>query len=259
MDLLNKKTMSKAIQHYEWKNTLTAPELSALDLVPDIKDQPILDIGIGTGRTTHALTKLSNKYIGIDYAPEMVKHCRKKFPHVCLEQADARDLSMYKDKSFHTIFFSMNGLCMVDHEGRMAILKEVSRLLKPEGAFLFSTYNRESIQYRKAFQFPKFDYTLHPAKFLVRSARFSWCVYQRAFNRFCYKRAEVHHPEYTIVNDVCHDYGTMLYYCTHPTVKKQLRECGFKGDLHYFDLNGRKVTNHDSTDDSLFYVVRKIR
>ena len=224
IDTLNIRTMGSVVNHYDNRDKLTPSEISALYNVPDIKDQPILDIGVGAGRTTPALLKISDDYLGVDYVPEMVNQCQKKFPVVCFDQADARDMSKFADESFHTVFFSMNGLCMVDHEGRIAILKEISRLLKPEGAFLFSTYNRDSALYLKTFQFPHFNFTLNPARFTVRSMRFLRSCWRRTMNRLHYKKAEVHTPEYAIINDVCHNYGTMLYYCSHDVVEQQLRE-----------------------------------
>lgn len=257
IDTLNISTMSSVVSHYDNRDKLTPPEVSALYNVPDIKNQPILDIGVGAGRTTPALLKISEDYLGVDYVPEMVSQCQKKFPAVCFDQADARDLSQFTDESFYTVFFSMNGLCMVDHEGRIAILKEIFRLLKPGGAFLFSTYNRDSSLYRQLFQFPHFAFTLNPARFAIRSGRFFASVWFRLVNRLQYKKAEVHTPEYAIINDICHNYGTMLYYCSQEVVEQQLCAHGFECAPLCFDLNGQKVTGQNTTDDSLFYVARK--
>lgn len=73
----------------------------------------------------------------MDYVCEMVTECQRKFPDVRFEHGDARDLSRYEDGSFYLVMFSLNGISMVDHQGRMKILKEVYRILAPGGSFLF--------------------------------------------------------------------------------------------------------------------------
>ena len=40
----------------------------------------VLDLGVGGGRTTAFLSSRAGAYVGLDYAPTMVKICRLKFP-----------------------------------------------------------------------------------------------------------------------------------------------------------------------------------
>ena len=40
----------------------------------------ILDIGVGGGRTSRYLAGNASRYVGVDYAPEMVRICREKYP-----------------------------------------------------------------------------------------------------------------------------------------------------------------------------------
>ena len=47
--------MSTAAEYYTAHNGLTACEHAALQLVQDAANKPILDIGVGAGRTTAAL------------------------------------------------------------------------------------------------------------------------------------------------------------------------------------------------------------
>lgn len=256
-DNLNKKTMRGSVKEYLWSDELTPSEISAIKNVPDIKDKPILDVGVGAGRTTRGLLRISKDYLGIDYVAEMTDKCKGKFLGVHFEQADARELSRYDDESFHTIFFSLNGLCMVDHVDRMLILKEFSRLLKPNGVFMFSAYNQNFIKHTKSFKVPMFEKTLNPLKLLVRSMRFLKNLGISIVNKIRYKSLEVKTDEYEIVNDSCHNYATMLYYTTPGNMKKQLNECGLSGELHCYGLNGEKIIDYNVEDDSIFYVVRK--
>ena len=256
VDKINKATMSKAAKHYSCHKELTEPENVALQMTEDAANKPILDIGVGAGRTTAVLTELSSDYIGIDYVEEMVRHCKQQFPHIHFECADARDLSRFTDGQFYLIVFSMNGLSMVDHVGRMRILNEVSRLLKPDGVFLFSAYNKANRRHLKIFHFPEFHFTFHPLKLIKRKLQFTYTTLLRARNRYRHRKHEVHTDDYSMVNDVCHDYSTMLYYTSRSNQIDQLRSVGFAGAITTLDLAGKQIEG-ETGHDSIFYIARK--
>lgn len=256
IDQLNKKTMCDSVSHYAQRDQFTAAEQSAINCISNLKEQAILDIGVGGGRTVKPLLQLSNNYTGLDYVEEMVQECRSQYPGISFKQADARDLSEFKDNSFQLIMFSMNGISMVDHEGRIKILNEVFRLLSPGGYFLFSTYNQDNSDYKKLFQLPYYSASLNPLKFAVRSIRFFREVVIMTRNRLKYKNLEFISDQYAMINDKCHHYATMLYYITHANQKKQLIAAGFSEDIQSFDLDGAQIKSH-TNDDSIFYVAKK--
>src|SRR4051812_38218740 len=68
-------------------------QLAFHDLTDDLEGQPVLDLGVGGGRTTAHVLPLTSDYLGIDYTPRMVATCRRKFPGARFEVGDARDLS----------------------------------------------------------------------------------------------------------------------------------------------------------------------
>ena len=249
--------MRRSVKEYLWSDELFPSEISAIQSVPDIKDKPILDVGVGTGRTTGALIKLSKHYLGIDYVDEMLHACKFKFPEVRFELADARNLSAHADESFYSIFFSSSGICMVTHDDRMQIIKEIVRLLEPGGVFMFSAYNHNFIKHAKLFYFPNFQKTLNPVKILVRGIRYIKNLSVSIINRVRYKRLEVKASDYAIINDRCHNYATMLYYSTQANIEKQLRESGLTGVLSAYGINGEKISDPNAIDDIIFYVVRK--
>ena len=256
IDDLNKATIGKSAEYYSNHSGLTAPEKAALQFVQDAANRPILDIGVGAGRTTASLTALSTEYIGIDYVEEMVAQCKKLFPDICFECVDARDLSRFSDGLFYLVVFSMNGLSMVDHTGRMAILREVYRVLQPGGAFLFSSYNKANQLHRTHFHFPEFHFTFHPFKLIRRQLRFVYSTLVRASNRYKHRKHELHTDEYSMVNDVCHDYSTMLYYTSRSHQIEQLRAAGFAGAVDALDLAGNMIED-ETGHDSIFYIARK--
>ena len=259
MDAINRQTMSTAVHEYQAivDEGLNPQERAALATFgPDIRNARILDLGVGAGRTVTPLLALSQQYVGVDYMQEMVEHCRSKFPGVRFEKADARDMSVFPDSSFDLVFFSCNGICMVDHAGRLAILKEVSRVLRPGGTFVFSTCNRNSSQYEAGFRFPPFQSTRNPAAFLVRGSRFAAQTARRLRNRLRFRRHEVRTREYSILNDVCHHYSTMLYFIDMRQQPIQLESQGLTPVFQPYDLQGRPA-DEGCRDGTLAFVAKK--
>src|SRR6267142_1420938 len=74
------------------------------------KGANVLDLGVGAGRTTAILSDRAGSYVGLDFAPEMIRACRERFPGLDLRVQDAADLSAFPDASFDAAVFSFNGL-----------------------------------------------------------------------------------------------------------------------------------------------------
>jgi SAM-dependent methyltransferase len=143
-DSENQNTFSNAAvaQHYVSMTSLFPPEARALDKIRSVvKGRPIMDIGVGSGRTTPYLLELSKDYVAIDYSPEMIARCRTRFPGVKFEVGDARRLEGYPTGYFGLLLFSFNGLDYVQHPDRMQILRECHRVVRDDGWFLFSSHN----------------------------------------------------------------------------------------------------------------------
>jgi SAM-dependent methyltransferase len=145
---------------------------------------------------------------------------------------------------------------MVDHQGRLAILQEVRRVLSPGGVFFFSTFNRNSADYTSGFRFPRLPFTANPVKLGVRLLRFASETAFRFYNRMRYRRHEVRLPDYAIRNDVYHHYRTMLYYISIEAQHKQLRDAGYAGQAVAFDMNGN-VVGEDCADGTIVFVVNR--
>jgi len=109
----------------------------------------ILDLGVGGGRTTPYLSSIASRYVGVDYAEEMIAACRRKFPHLSFELADAADLSQFLPSSFDAVVIAFNGIDYVTpDEARFRALQEIRRVLKPDGILIFSSHNPRSIWVR---------------------------------------------------------------------------------------------------------------
>lgn len=112
------------------------------------KNDKILDLGCGAGRTTINLFKRGYKnIIGLDLSDELIKcgkdYCTKNNLNVDLVIGDAMNLK-YEDNNFESVIFSYNGMmCIPGHKNRVKVLEEVYRVLKPNGIYIFTAHNRD--------------------------------------------------------------------------------------------------------------------
>jgi SAM-dependent methyltransferase len=109
----------------------------------------ILDLGMGGGRTTPYLSSIAGRYVGADYAAEMVAVCQRKFPALKFENADAADLSIFAASSFDAVVMAFNSIdSVIPDESRYRALREIHRVLQPKGVLIFSSHNARSILVR---------------------------------------------------------------------------------------------------------------
>lgn len=247
---------SSVVSSYKNVSSLQIPEKVILDKIEkEVRGKPILDIGIGAGRTISHLTKLSNLYTGIDYSKPMIEACRKRYPQVNLINLDARNLSFFPDESFFFVLFSFNGIDCVSHSGRIEIFTEVYRVLQKGGYFVFSSHNRTSLNHNSsAFRLPEFRF-IDIVRSGTRLPSLVPRVFVRMYNRFKYRKFEVHEQEYSIINDCDQNYSSLYYYINISEQFTQLNRIGFE-EVEAYDRNGQVVLT-DSPDFWIYYLARK--
>lgn len=109
----------------------------------------ILDLGVGGGRITPYLSRRAGRYVGVDYASEMVHVCRSRFPDTEFLVADAASLDVFPDASFDVIVMAFNAIdYVIPDSHRARCLREIHRVLRPDGIFIFSSHNPRSILVR---------------------------------------------------------------------------------------------------------------
>jgi len=126
----------------------------------------ILDIGCGAGRTTIGLYRLGYHLVeGLDLSEAMIVQARrisKKLNYnITFRVGDAACLD-YDDETFDAALFSFNGIMQIPgRENRIKALKEIKRILKSKGYFLFTTHDRDDKEYISLWKEEKRKWVLH--------------------------------------------------------------------------------------------------
>ena len=201
-----------------------------------IETGPVLDIGIGAGRTTAVLAPLSSRYVGTDYSPAMVMHCRRHFrdePRISFILSDAASMPMLESGVFQFVLFSFNGLDSVGHDHRLRVLREVRRLLADDGRFAFSAHNRS---YAGTERVPRLRRPLR-LRGLARTGL-------EMANHLRARRRAFACDEYELINDPPHLFSLVTYYIDRRAQIAQLEREGFRV-LAVVDTSGAIVTDGD--------------
>lgn len=105
------------------------------------KNNRVLDLGCGTGRVCRELVRLGMDVYACDLDPEAIKKIPPTTPPISLCVADARELP-YEDGFFDAVIFAYSGIDYLNPETeRIKVIKEIERVLKPKGWFMFSSHN----------------------------------------------------------------------------------------------------------------------
>ncbi len=248
-----KKYESKSVVSSYINMRLQNPEVMILVKHREcIVGRHVLDIGCGSGRTTAILKNLSSGYIGLDYSLEMVESCRRRFENVRFIHGDVREMNEFEDGEFDYIMFSFNGLDSINHEDRLKGLREIRRVLKQDGLFVFSSHNRN---HRYAISRPKMELSTLPYKQVENFIKF----FKSTRNRLRNKNHQVFDEQYAIINDVAHNYAMLTYYIDKVNQVKQLEDMGFETIEMYDTLGNMLHLDSDDKDSAwIYYVARKV-
>ncbi len=210
------------VSYYSQLQQLQPAERSICERLQDqLSSLRLLDIGVGGGRTTQHLARQTLFYLGIDYAPEMIAACQKRFAGlpetVQFAVQDARDLSAFANQSFDLIWFSYNGLDYMSHGERLQFLAEVKRLIAPGGYFCFSSHNLQGME--REFTL-KSQLILNPVFSYVNLVM--WLIL-RVCNRQL-SSAQLSQLDYAVIRDASHNFRLQTYYIRPQAQLEQLAQ-----------------------------------
>jgi SAM-dependent methyltransferase len=221
----------------------------------EMRSQPILDIGVGGGRTAWMLRLLSRDYVAVDYSPEMVKASIAEYPGLDVRESDARDLALFDHEAFGLVVFSFNGIDVLDHGGRLTALAEMHRVLRPGGLLLYSTSNKNGPLYGLR------PWTRGPASarrfvrfvvFLPKSIPHHWRSYANWWHR---RRYNEDHGSWAICTSRAYEFRVVVHWTLPSTERQALESTGFSLE-ETLGYDGDAVVD-DSTTTPYFYVLAR--
>ena len=133
----------RVVARYAEVGLWPAEETLILEFVAD--DAQVLDVGCGAGRTSVPLREMGFSVTAIDLSSTMVE-LAKEVGRACQADIDYRvmdvmDLSL-ASSTFEFALFSYNGFELLPgRAGKERALREVFRVLKPGGCFIFSSHS----------------------------------------------------------------------------------------------------------------------
>ena len=219
-------------------------------LAHEVRGEPILDIGVGGGRTVPLLRALTDDYIGIDYLEELVGLTRSRFPDARIEHHDARDLSAFEDGSFALVVFSTNGIDGISHEDRGTTLAEICRVLRPGGWFFYSTHN---LAHSAAGAPPwnRWWFVCRPRIALRRVVALPRTIH-------AYRRARSHVTRgdgWATLVDPAYDFGLLTHFVMVDEALRELEAAGFEPGAEVFDPTGAPVGPYGFTTSAFWFHV----
>jgi SAM-dependent methyltransferase len=211
-----------------------------------VRGEPILDIGVGAGRTTDLLRPISPLYVGIDYTPEMVTACRIEHPGVRFQQMDARDMASFDAGAFALAAFSFNGIDSVPASDRAKVLAEVHRVLRPGGFFVVSSHNREGpgVHERPALHVP---FSPNPLRLGWRVLRSLSSMPRSWANHLRLRTANEDHDTWALRNCGAHDFGLLVVYTTLAQQRRDLAQAGFEVEATFGNLGPHPLREGEDT------------
>ena len=193
--------------------------------------------------------------MAVDYLPEMVALARSHHPGVRVEQADARELRAFADVSFDAVYFSFNGIDGIGHEDRAAVHRSALRVLKPGGAYLFSTHN---LGYQAAGLPP-----WHPRRWDVHNgarALLGW-AYRLPRRARSYRRLAPltdRGEEWAVLVGSGYDFTVLWHHVSAREAAAEICRAGFAPPVEIFDNEGRALgPGADTAHTSWLYVLAR--
>jgi SAM-dependent methyltransferase len=243
----------KGIAPYYAREPLFPPEIQILiKHKAEFEAKIVLDIGVGTGRTSKYIAPYCKRYIGIELNQDMLDLFSEKLPQIELVHCDMREFYKLNKDKFDFVFGPYSAFDSLNHADRVKMFHDIHGMMQPNGMFVFATHN---LNWSGVGSTPQLERARDPVRLFKNFLAHRKCVknHQRM------KPLEEHHSTYAILNDISHEWLALLYYITREQQTKQLNETGFEV-LEVYDRDGILLAqDSDNTHCAvLYYVCRRI-
>ncbi|MEN1939574.1 class I SAM-dependent methyltransferase [Luteimonas sp. MJ246] len=244
------------VDDFASRNHLTPAEVAALGEVWPLVRGDVLDVGVGGGRTTGYLQGVARSYRAQDISESMADACRAIHPDADVSVGDARSLATYPDNGFDLVLFSFNGIDYIEHADRKQVLAAAYRVLRPGGAFVYSSHNLAVLDGRLPPVAPApIVPTPDPIRMLVRSVRTLAARLRRRRNRKRLQDRQYLADDHAVINDESYDHSLLTVYVDPAAECEALTAAGFV-DTVTIDARGRRDPARH-LDPWVYYVTRK--
>ena len=127
-------TRADAYATLEFKNTyhLAYRDIPAI-LREHVRGPKSVDFGCGTGRSTHFLRQLGFEVTGVDIAEDMIRKARELDPSGDYRLIPDDDLGEFRPGTYDLVLAAFTFDNIAGSESKVRILRDLGRLLNPEG------------------------------------------------------------------------------------------------------------------------------
>lgn len=219
----------------------------------------VLELGCGGGRITGYLVALAHEVWALDVSPAMIAECSRRYPSAHYIQGDARDLSRFGDDSLDLVLAGWNLLDVYGDAERRQALREIRRVLVPDGLLVMSSHNRAYLPRVR----PPWHIRLSGLQSGRRRGALEFAAdIVRAPRRIARHRRLRHlqrsTPEFALVSDGAHEFSLVHYFTSSDAQFGQFVEEGLVPVLRA-DLDGRELGQGYQAPDcpEIHYVARK--
>ena len=247
---------SDIVADFASRDSLMPAEFVALGEVwPQVRGD-VLDVGVGAGRTTGYLRGIARSYRALDISERMADACRARHPGVDVSVGNACTLDDHPDAAYDLVLFSFNGIDYVEHAERSQVLAAAFRVLRPGGAFVYSSHNVGVLGGRLPPVKPVHVVpSANPVRMAVRGARSIATALRRYRNRRRLGDQQYLADGHALVNDEAYDHALLTVYVCPARERAALAAAGFE-DTVTVDAAGR-LDPDEHRDPWVYFIARK--
>lgn len=219
----------------------------------------VLELGCGAGRITGYLVELAREAFGIDLSAEMIGECRRRYPSARLFEGDARDMSGFDDESLDLVIAGCNLLDVFSDGERRQALRDIRRVLAPDGLLIMSSHNRAYLpRVTRPWQIRVAGLGQGDPRALLRFGADLVRAPRRIGRHLRLRRLELETDDFAIVSDGAHEYSLVHYFTAHDAQFRQFAQEGLE-PLLAADLAGRALDRDYRAPDcpEIHYVARR--